>query len=866
MKTNENLKILIAILLGVLTVELPRAKAQTQVPNYAVIDLGALNGTYSYSTAYGINNSGQVVGSTRIDYLISRAFLYSGGIMRDLGILSGGSNSIARGINDSGQVVGYSDNGSATHAVLYTNGVMYDLGTFGGSYSAAYGINNSGQIVGRFYSNSNYRAFLYANGSAQDLGTLGGNYSDAYGINNGGQVVGTAQNSYGDYHAFSSSFPYTNGSMRDLGAMTEIANGINASGQIVGRIVTNSGYHAFLSSFPYTNNDSLWDLGTLGGTSSYAYAINASGQVVGGAQTSSGSSHAFIYVSGTMYDLNNLALTNSGWTIQVARGINDAGQIAGTGINPLGQTHAFRLDPLPAGWREKIEAQPAQPTYGTCPSKEAGKDSLIVVTHGWIRLLDSPQSSTAWVDDMTNSITQYLLANHMDNWQVIAYKWIEKAQTLFPWQAANYGEQEGEKLGDCISIQGWSHVHLIAHSAGSALIQAVSAKIKVIPSPTAVVHATFLDAYTRIFHNDREKYGDGADWADSYFSRDTETGSFTEGPLDHAYNVNITWLDPNKGPLDAYGSSMGFSIESCRVTTTTHGWPTRFYANTIPPIPLDLEPGYNGFGFQLSREGGNWDVAMNQYLPGNGVSYGTVTNLGTPDSPCMIIPNGSTQPYANPALDFTEIPSVETGTVQINGMDIVLFAPGMQFAPKRSPEDASQQPTSFVWLAAFVTDTNAVNFVSFDADFTSGAGAEGLLSVYWDTNTIGSIDERVVLPGLRQYSFMFPNATDHSTHMLGFRLDTFSDAPSTVTVTNVSTGFAGIQAPFSLAFTGEKNTDGLPILQLTGPQGFNYMVEASSNLVDWTTFAILVNTNGIVRFIDTASTNATARFYRAVVH
>lgn len=138
-----------------------------------------------------------------------------------------------------------------------------------------------------------------------------------------------------------------------------------------------------------------------------------------------------------------------------------------------------------------------------------------------------------------------------------------------------------------------------------------------------------------------------------------------------------------------------------------------------------------------------------------------------------------------------------------------------------------------------------------------------MLSVFWDTNTIGFADETVVESGLQHYTFAFPNATSNSTHILGFRLDTFTNVQSGVVITNVALGFVGVNQPFTRSVT--TNTfEGLKVLQLQGQSGFNYVVEASTNLADWSTMAILVNTNGIVRFVDQASTNAPARFYRAV--
>jgi probable HAF family extracellular repeat protein len=76
----------------------------------------------------------------------------------------------------------------------------------------------------------------------------------------------------------------------------------------------------------------MQDLGTLGGTWSHAYGINNAGQVVGDSLLSDNVTvHNFLYTGGTMYDLNNLIPSSSGWVLDSVYGINDSGQIVGAG-------------------------------------------------------------------------------------------------------------------------------------------------------------------------------------------------------------------------------------------------------------------------------------------------------------------------------------------------------------------------------------------------------------------------------------------------------------------------------------------------------------------------------------------------------
>lgn len=164
---------------------------------YKITDLGTLGGVSS--RAIDINNSSQVVGRAYPSSgSYEHAFLWENGVMKDLGTLSDAPASYAYGINESGQVVGHSNN----RAFLWENGVMSDLGTLGGDSIEARDINESGQVVGRADIASYYydHAFLWENGVMTDLNDLlpadsGWELTYASGINDAGKIIG-----YGNYN------------------------------------------------------------------------------------------------------------------------------------------------------------------------------------------------------------------------------------------------------------------------------------------------------------------------------------------------------------------------------------------------------------------------------------------------------------------------------------------------------------------------------------------------------------------------------------------------------------------------------------------------------------------------------------------
>jgi probable HAF family extracellular repeat protein len=220
--------------------------------------------------------------------------------------------STAFGVNASGQVVGQStilgNGASAGDAGLWTVGsggavTATDLGTLGGDYSCAMGINDGGLIAG--YSEvapgGAVHALVWnAGGGAitkSDIGALGGSTSNANAINNSGQVVGYATTPDEVSHAFSwtSSTGMINlDAGSSLGETASVANGINAGGSVVGSMTISGAAHAFLYSGAtmidlnsFINPTSGWLLG-------YAKGISDSGEIAGWGANPAGQTRAFL--------------------------------------------------------------------------------------------------------------------------------------------------------------------------------------------------------------------------------------------------------------------------------------------------------------------------------------------------------------------------------------------------------------------------------------------------------------------------------------------------------------------------------------------------------------------------------------------
>ena len=297
--------------------------------------------------------------------------VYDGAHFQDLG-------GVPYALNDGGQIVFDGGVGPAASSDFNYFVPIPPIGAMIPSNTVMvqpFALNNKGQAVGTSpltlaqpsSASSAYHAFLYPGPTTVDLGTLGeptpisfppdtstdvslpGNHSNsaALGINDAGQVVGVSGT--GARNAGSAiiqhAFMYQDGRMIDLGpspALSSFAAAINSTGLIVGAAQKDNGTYA-----------ALWQNGQIQylDTSqpySYALAVNDAAQIVGTIAVPSNSQPqtgiAFVYRDGKMLDLNKQVTNISGWTLNMATGINSKGQICGVGTYK-GLTRAFLLTP-----------------------------------------------------------------------------------------------------------------------------------------------------------------------------------------------------------------------------------------------------------------------------------------------------------------------------------------------------------------------------------------------------------------------------------------------------------------------------------------------------------------------------------------
>lgn len=293
----------------------------------ATDDLKTLGSLCSNSYALRINDAGVVTGYwVEFKGGTKFAFVHMNGQMRNLpSLMASGGQTEAYGINNRGQIVGSSYKNTVPAswtAVLWDNGKIIDLG---GQDSRANGINNKMQIVGQ---SQVVTGKMQTIGKTQVVGAGGPFRPFIWDLRT--KAMRFLDNPF-----------HVNGDTGDHAS----AEAINDNGLVVGwgQELVPPYYHSD-QAFIYDLNTGKFSKIGPRRTLSKAYGVNNRGDVVG-ALSDTTHDFGFLYSRGKLYRIEgDLVPAGSGWTNLVGNAINDAGQIAGSGTHN-GRQHAFLLTP-----------------------------------------------------------------------------------------------------------------------------------------------------------------------------------------------------------------------------------------------------------------------------------------------------------------------------------------------------------------------------------------------------------------------------------------------------------------------------------------------------------------------------------------
>lgn len=236
------------------------------------------------TTVWGINSTGQIVGSASLDGTSVFSFRYSGGVftvlpptiyqvgalgINDAGVIIGGANldpgpeqgfifnagsyaffthpgwasTEARAISNSNLITGFSADAAFSTSIgwIYNPlaGTFTDISIPGSFLTIAQGINAAGQVVGSAILPGGTRAFLREPSGTLTLFQIGAAPTRARAINDNGLIAG-----WMTVGGVNQSFVATSGGFETLvapGASSTFAEGLNNAGQVSGLYITTSG-------------------------------------------------------------------------------------------------------------------------------------------------------------------------------------------------------------------------------------------------------------------------------------------------------------------------------------------------------------------------------------------------------------------------------------------------------------------------------------------------------------------------------------------------------------------------------------------------------------------------------------------------
>jgi probable HAF family extracellular repeat protein len=279
-----------------------------------VLDLGDLGG--GAAEARGMNQSGQIVGSSTTASGAVHAFLWEGGSIHELPSSGTAVRDVANGVNDAATRLVVGGEETVGLALLWSvagSGSSFQasgpvaLPGLSGPGGFAFAVNNAGVVVGYGYgAGTNQPAKWTATGAGWTITALplppaaiGGVARD---VNTAGTIVGETSESGINCSRAVAWTPAVSLLPGLAAGSCSAAKAVNDAGQIAGVSSVRGGYHAVLWQPLPAGGYAVTDLGTLSGTSPEVRAMNEPGaggqggvEVVGFSQDRKGAFHATLW-------------------------------------------------------------------------------------------------------------------------------------------------------------------------------------------------------------------------------------------------------------------------------------------------------------------------------------------------------------------------------------------------------------------------------------------------------------------------------------------------------------------------------------------------------------------------------------------
>jgi len=412
------------------------------------------------------------------------------------------------------------------------------------------------------------------------------------------------------------------------------------------------------------------------------------------------------------------------------------------------------------------------------PDFEGYQRRLVVITHGW------NSNAGAWAVAMRDNVAAQLSDRYAGKdiqvhsqlwtehdsslppspayWDVVTLDWQEDANRINPYRTIPAARRVGRRFANLLQDEGYVSMHLIAHSAGSWLIDtiadAVVARDQERDTETDI-HLTFLDAFAPNMlmpPSSASWLGDHASWAEQYVTDDI---LHTGHSLPHAYNLDLDNV------MIPENSGMPFN----------HSFPWKWYLGTTfdPVNPVFIDPAnasvriaYSayGWGFQRSVEYAGQHPSFADYPRGTRVDLASNETTGVATTTSVTV---SGVPIEEAMLSISDGGLVSE--IDADGFTMTTGSP--------------------VWVEVAVSIPQTVNEMRFDYEFLSQR--DGVLQVWFDEDLVFVAEEQFS-QGAQTSSWTWAGSdVEPGQHTIRFELEA-AEVGSAVRISLIETGFSTV--------------------------------------------------------------------------